>query len=594
MVKQHHKLLVPLLAILLLAACQHDGGEVQLRLYSESMGGKMSVSGQTAEWSNGDELLVNGTPYTISVDNAGHAQVSVTEANNYNAAFPASMVSDNSIVLPDVYHYAVDCEGKQLLDLPMVASGNGNDGLFFHHVTGALVVKFSNHSHGTLVMDSVTVRSSGYALSGPRTLAFGTTHEPVAGNGSNYTVAMVFDRQQTTLAQGDTLVVMLPVAPVGNDNRFTISVRCHHEGTSYRVRRTQSSDHPLARNELGYVYMNDSSNANLVELPRFRGDNYSEMHIYTAEEFQLMVEAINSNWNYNGRPYSGFTYKIKNDIDMTGITIAPIHNFTGSVFDGENHTISNLTISNSNNTIYCALFDAISTSNTIRNIRLSNVTLTSQGNSTTREISPLIGHNSVIRTIDNCHINGVTVNVDGSPTGDLFFGGIVANTGSALTITNCSFACDTMNLESGGRLYFGGMVGYASANTTVNTSYTNAKARIETGGNVMAGGVLGDGRSNTHSITGYNSNIRLYIGTVAPKYIRAGGLVGNLYTNNGNLTVNNSTISGGVTIIDTSSSANIGTVYGFGKAAYTLNYTVTDWTMPNSSGTIHTGDPSGN
>ena len=592
MVKQHHKLLVPLLAIMLLAACQHDGGEVQLRLYSESMGGKMSVRGQTAEWSNGDELLVNGTPCTISVDNAGHAQVSVTEANNYNAAFPASLVSENSIVLPEVYHYAVDGEGKQLLDLPMVASGNGNDGLFFHHVTGALVVKFSNHSHGTLVMDSVTVQSSGYALSGPRTLAFGTTHEPVAGNGSNNTVAMVFDRQQTTLAQGDTLVVMLPVAPVGNDNRFTISVRCHHDGTSYRAHRTQSSDHPLARNELGYVYMNDS---NLVALPRFRGDNNSEMHIFTAEEFQLMVEAINSNWSYNGRPYSGFTYKIKNDIDMTGITIAPIHNFTGSVFDGENHTISNLTITNSNNTKCCSLFDTINGNILVRDIRLSNITLNSQGSSTIREISPLFGHITSINAIYNFHINGVTVNVYGNPTGNLYFGGIVGNTTTALTITNCSFECDTMSILSGGRVYWGGIVGQASANTTIGTSsFTNAKARIETGGHVMAGGALGDGKSYEHNINGYNTNIWLYIGTVPTKYTHAGGLVGNLYTNNGNLTVNNSTISGGVTIIDTSSSANIGTVYGFGKAAYTLNYTVTDWTMPNSSGTIHTGDPSGN
>ena len=384
-----------ILLIMLALGCQRNEGFTTLTIGVEPMGGgdKMTVNDAIANWTSGDEVWVNGTPYPVSTAGGTHVTVTVgTNNDGYNAIFPASIVSDHgsTITLPSEYQYRTDSYGNQILDLPLAATSE-NTTLLFQHLTGALVVKLRNDTTIALTVDRVTVSSNVYAISGSRPMNFGDFSATMAarsGSGNDRKVSLLFDEQEVALAAGQSCYVMIPVAAVGTSNRFTIEVRTHYQGTRLDARRTQSDSSAMSSNILAYATM--SLHNFLPPIAIFDpSGSYNTYNISSAKDFKNLVTAINQGWTYGGYPYSSFSYQITNNIDMTGDTIAPITGFTGASFNGGNYIISNLTISSS--TGYCALFN--STNNTtISNINLQGVKLISNGNPDTLKISPIIGH----------------------------------------------------------------------------------------------------------------------------------------------------------------------------------------------------------
>ena len=586
-------ILIALLLAMLAAACGHDDGNATLRLQSEGFGhgAKMVAESNTTLWTAADTLWVNGNAYGISVDASGYANVSVPTAATYNAVFPAAIVAGNaSVHLPAVYHYRTDAQGRQLLDVPMVASSDG-EALFFYHITGALTVKYINNRSNDVTLDWVSVTSDNYAICGNRALTFGdTTQAPLASaNAADKKVTIYFDQQETVLAAGDTLTVMLPVAPVGSDNHFTIEVSCHIAGDRYTISNTQQTGHPLNRNSLGYAYMRLDGTTGGLSLFQYTGSGTDiTMHINNAYDFYLMVDAINNGWTWSDIIYSTFKYSIGADIDMSGYApIEPISGYTGSTFNGDNHTISNLTITSTSE--YCALFDVVTS--TITNLTLSNVRLYSNGSGSTRYISPLIGKLSST-TLNNCTTSVAHVS---STSANIIYGGIAATTGTNTTISQCSTSTHC-TIDNATKITYGGIIGNAQNDITCNNCSTTNALHFEATNDIIVGGAIGNGKIRTITLTSIICVDSIYAESTTGT-IYEGGLSGWMNKNNSMLTARTCTIKG----ILSAYSINpiyIGKVYGYGKFSYQYNYSSWNYdasqlTIPPASGSIISGDPTG-
>jgi len=589
--------LVATLAALVATACRHDSGEVTLTLHSETLGdhGKMAVDDRTTLWSDGDTLWVNGTRYGISVGGNGQVQTMVAAADRYNAIFPASVVTDaGPVCLPAEYHYATDGNGRQRLDMPMAASSEGAN-LMFYHITAAVIVKYVNHRSSAVEVDRITVTSDHYALCGNRSIAFGDTTQTarLSSVAAERSVTMLFDRQQTLLAAGDTLAVMIPVAPVGSDNHFTVEVSSHIEGNRYTVSNTQQHEHPLLRNKLGYAYMveENSSAEYLFETTGTYG-GVAMLIINSAKDMLLMQQAINGRWSKEGDAYnySKYSYKLGCDIDMQGITIAPISGMLGPFFDGNSHTISNLTISSSG--AICALFDTIITTD-VFNLKLDNVRLICNGNATPRYISPLIGRLSSATAVTNCTTSVAAVN---STAAAIVYGGIAATNSTVANINNCT-ASTVCTIDSATAITFGGLVGKAAGDSVkCNTCSINNNIHLESSGIINAGGAIGDAGNKNIKLTAITCNESIEAGNSSnPIYI--GGLTGWLNKSSGSFIVNNCTITGNLSASTLGSGPMyIGKLYGYGNYRYKYNissYNAKQLTIPANGGTIISGDPTG-
>lgn len=591
--------LVATLAALVATACRHDSGEVTLTLHSETLGdhGKMAVDDLTTLWSDGDTLWVNGRRYGISVGGNGQVQTMVATADRYDAIFPASVVTGagtGTVCLPAEYHYATDGNGRQRLDMPMAASSEGAN-LMFYHITAAVIVKYVNHRSSAVEVDRITVTSDRYALCGNRSIAFGDTTQTarLSGNAAERSVTMLFDRQQTLLAAGDTLAVMIPVAPVDSNNHFTVEVSSHIEGNRYTVSNTQQSARPLLRNKLGYAYMVEENSSPGLLLEKI--DNSNSLLIKTSKDFLLMQQAINNRWrdSYSGTYYYSFSYKLDSDIDMQGITIEPISGMRGYKFDGNGHKINNLTINSSG--AICALFDTTSRTE-VTGLELENVTLNSNGNATTRYISPLIGRLSNATAVTNCATSVAAVN---STAAAVVYGGIAAINSVAATINYCS-ASTNCTINNATAITFGGLVGDAGNDITCTSCSTNNNVHLVSTGNLYAGGAIGNGKSRNLSLNGTSCLINMVTHNASGNH-HVGGMVGNLSSDNsGQLkVVDNSSVGGRITTT-TSGTGQIyvGTIYGRGRSitAYgyrSWSYNASNLTIPDTNGTIISGDPTG-
>lgn len=577
-----------LMAATALAACQHDDGEALLTLRGENLcrPQKMTVVDSTASWNQGDTVWINGERYTVNIDGEGRATTRVRRADSYSAIFPASIVTnDNNVRLPHEYHYSSDVQGRQQIDLPMMASSEG-EGLAFFHLTGAVMVKFVNHRSETVTVDRITVKSDAFALSGNRPIDFADTAQaplPIASP-TDSSVTVLFDRHPVQVAFDDTLAVLVPVAPVGNTNHFTVEVVTHIDGRRYTIRNTQRNAHPNPRNALAYAYMWLTDTCRSFSLFHEDGNGANRtMHISSASDFLLFQQAINNGWTHDGTPYSTFKYTIDANIDMSGCEIEPINGFTGTSFNGNGHTISNLTISSQ--TSCCALFDSV-TNCIISNLKLPNITLIC--GSEVENISPFVAkaHQS---TFINCSTTISAIEFTESPTGTINFGGFAAITGGAITLDSCNIV-GTANINSGEKIYFGGLVGALKKDvlrktlkaTSCNIEFRNVRLLSTTG--VVAGGIIGDSQRLQDSIKRCTLFIQISTST-SSGYIRAGGLVGTLNMSNQNpstLHGQNDTIRGYIQVEN--GSYNIGTIYGRGRAPQYYDYStcdVTDLDIPD-------------
>lgn len=270
--KKKNKLLLVLLGAALASACQKESTGNRLYLSNEgyASAGKMAVDGNGFLWVEGDEIRLNGRSFYVDVDD-GVPSISrnVELSTPYRAFYPASLnpsaALDNDdvcLTFPGVYTYSTD--GTQDIEVPMAVKSDGGSRLFFRHLTGALNIQVKNEFGISLVLDSIVITSNRYQISGERNvtlsenIAMPTNCTGVAE--AQKRVVMRFRNtnsyDRVLLSVGATKVVQIPVLPVGDDNRFTVSVAAHNVDDAemkYLYTRTQMEGGALRRNQLGYV-----------------------------------------------------------------------------------------------------------------------------------------------------------------------------------------------------------------------------------------------------------------------------------------------------------------------------------------------------
>ena len=166
-------------------------------------------------------------------------------------------------------------------------------------------------------------------------------------------------------------------------------------------------------------------------------------------------------------------YKQTKDIDMTGVTgFQPIgedaNPFTGA-YDGQNHTITGLTISGSRN--YAGLFGYIGLGGVVKNVGLKDIIVSGSS-----FIGGAAGCNSG-GTVQNCYVTG-------NVTGASYAGGLVGRNSNGI-IENSYTACSVK-----GSSYIGGLAGQNAASSTVKSCYTAGNVG-DNASSAFAGGLVG-------------------------------------------------------------------------------------------------------
>jgi hypothetical protein len=189
--------------------------------------------------------------------------------------------------------------------------------------------------------------------------------------------------------------------------------------------------------------------------------------ITNAHQLQLM--SMNLSANYTLAKNLDLSSELSSVSGMWDRTIGfvPVgdltNNFTGS-FDGQNHTISNLTI-NRPTTDYVGLFGSTSSGNLINNVGLVNISITGRN-----EVGSLVGSNG--SAVNNSYSTGTI-------SGIYQVGGL---TGQNLHTINNSYSNAAVN----GTNRVGGLTGYS--NWEINNSYSTGNIS----GSDIVGGLVGD------------------------------------------------------------------------------------------------------
>ena len=569
-------------AVLLLAACQKEKPswlEITLEAYNNNH--KVVVDGATATWDASETIRINsGTADIVRQDN-GHTYIAADAIGApIRALYPASLTSDalgsnsQTIDLPAVYHYR-SSGGHQVLDLPMAAYSASIDGpLHFMHLTGALYFTVTNTTGGQLTLDSLVVVSDSYSLSGSRSIDFaalGATGPVAAATAADRRVALVFDREALVLDANASCTLMVPVAPVGDGNHFSVRATGHRQGTRYTFAHTQTDGGTLVRNQLGYAAMSIASTPT-YRLFSGQGTEAKPYLVNSTYEWQLMAEAFNQNWEnpINGTKYNQAYYTLTADIDLGGASVDPIAKYTTGTFDGGNHHVGNLTVGSTTtpSVNYSGLFVEVSGSATVKNLVVDGITLRhSTGDSNDLYMGGLAATVKAA-TITNCHVRNIALQLSGS--GKLYYGAIAGQATVTPTIDHCSAMGTTAIDHPSSQLYYGGIVGIVEvigSSTTAKITACRANHDPQTiGGNgtKTVGGIVGQTSANCSlEVKNCHWQRTLDITSATDKPIYAGGMIGT-YLSTKSLNLDHDTVDGTLTA-STSGTKNVGAYVGRGN-----------------------------
>ena len=213
------------------------------------------------------------------------------------------------------------------------------------------------------------------------------------------------------------------------------------------------------------------------ELPSWMLSDASTIYITTAQQLKQLADEVNA-----GDSKSGKTVLLMNDIDLSvypnwspigtlNLNWSDVSRPFSGVFDGQNHTISNLTCTSVTNG-YAGLFGNFD--GTVQNLILRDAQITVEG----LQAAAVVCENHKGQVL-NCAMIG------GSVKGKGVAGGVVCyNRG---TVENCYATGDVTSLSGGRVCYAGGVVGYNYRDGTVQSCY--AAGRVES--EKHAGGAVG-------------------------------------------------------------------------------------------------------
>ena len=194
-------------------------------------------------------------------------------------------------------------------------------------------------------------------------------------------------------------------------------------------------------------------------------------HIQSVEGLKAFRDAVNG-----GKTYQGYTVFLESDIDLANETWAPIgpnadatNKFSG-VFDGQDHSISNLYVDQTDQALYRAagFFGALN--GTAKNLTIENATIKSlsSGAATDNGTAVLAGSLYSRGDVENVTVKNAVVE------GNRYCGGISGYTYGSIkncTIENCEVVASVDELAGAGKWDNGDkngiLLGYANGTCTV-------------------------------------------------------------------------------------------------------------------------------
>lgn len=205
------------------------------------------------------------------------------------------------------------------------------------------------------------------------------------------------------------------------------------------------------------------------------GNTYT---VYTADGLMAWAEAAQGNLSLN--------CTLTHDIDLSGTEWEPVgdrNNVYTGTFDGNGHTISNLTITKENLSFGddCGMFGRVGTNATIKDLTLESVRLNVGADGI--PIGALAGSNQ--GTISNCKVSG---NISVTNNEMQYVGGIVGWMESGVI----QYCHSSASIQGGNSEYVGGVLGgeYITATVIKGCSFSGSVT-----GNRFVGGIVGYCRS---------------------------------------------------------------------------------------------------
>lgn len=216
-------------------------------------------------------------------------------------------------------------------------------------------------------------------------------------------------------------------------------------------------------------------------------DDNGNVEISSAEGLAWFAAKVNGFHKQKPDIYEGKTIVLTADIDLEGYRWCPIGCFEGDLltcfsglFDGQNHTISNIYINDTFNAL--GLFGHINKGG-VRNVIMDGGSVAGII-PTSCDIGGLIGYGQELKEISNCHSS---VNVYGNEdVGSLC--GYVRSDDVTTVVSNCS----AKGLVSG-RSGCGGLIGTVYGNIIIENSYATGNVNISSGASKAwyRGGLIG-------------------------------------------------------------------------------------------------------
>ena len=213
-----------------------------------------------------------------------------------------------------------------------------------------------------------------------------------------------------------------------------------------------------------------------------------DMVISTAADLQAFANEV----NVNNNAFSGKLVVLDADIDLAGIDWEPIGQtgattFNG-VFDGQNYTISNLSVNSETETggnYSSGLFGWVETHTAghgvIKNVKINGATV--KGNHNCGALVGYITEKNAL--VENCHVTGATIsctNANADANGDKA-GALIGNATNATKVKDCTAANSTVSAgrDAGqviGAAKSANVTGCSATNVTVTSNGTGTGANI--------------------------------------------------------------------------------------------------------------------
>ncbi len=583
--KNTYKLLILLLCTTLYVSCENNSetSEPYLEIASDvSFKATMMTRATDIAFEAGDEISVtayntDGSTYAENVSytysNALFSSSSPIKYTNleqelaYRAIYPYITMDDNKSATFAVKSDQDSDSNYTLSDLMAsytATTSNTTPQLDFYHLLSKFVINITYSDVEMInVVASVNAATTVEYNFGTLTAVTQNTTENItmATNGVN-SYKVIFAPQTIS---SDVPFGSININGTSYEFGYTIDIEMK-AGKEYSIDAMIidgdiTFDNPIINNwDKGeYPEIDDS-----VVIP----DGYTA--IYTAE--QLASIGVDGNYPLDG------CYILANDLDLsnydswTPIGANGIAKFSG-VFDGNNKTISYLTIDSDAN--YVGLFGYVDSGS------ISNLTLLTPQVIGGNFVGALCGGSYSTSSIENCGVEGGSVSSYPEYVSDYsYVGGICGYSSSTIT-TSCYNTSAVCGDAGSYRAYTGGLVGYTTSSTITLCNNAGNVSGESDGNLAYTGGLCGDISSSTLASCYNTGNVS---GTTGSYISRTGGLCAYVTTSTITSCYNAGDISG-----NSSSTAMVGGLVGYSNSPIVSCYNSGDISGTSHSYAVNVG-----